>query len=88
MTDATNPLQVLGDNIRQRREAMNLSQRKACAILKMQQATYSKIELGMRRPTNDQATAIARLFDYELNELHLMFPEKYPAPPPAEAKAA
>lgn len=80
------PAQLLGKAIAERRESRGVSQRQMAKALQVQQATLSKIELGLRAPTREQARAMAKFFDYELTELHLTMPDLYPAPP-LEAEA-
>lgn len=71
---------ALGENIAARRSAAGYTQRGFAAKLNIQQATMHKIELGQRIPTSEQAAEISKEFNYELTELHLLFPQKYPAP--------
>lgn len=78
--------QALGAAIRVRRDARKLTQRQMAEVVGIQQSTFNKIELGQRIPTTEQATEIAKFFEYELTELHLLYPDRYPAPQaPAQA---
>ena len=70
----------LGKNIRQRRELKNHSQRDMAVRTGVQQRTIWSIENGEILPSGSQAASIAAYFNSELTELHLLYPEKYPAP--------
>lgn len=60
------------------RESRGLTQSEVCEALKLDQTTFSKIETGVHAPRPDTAAAICKYFGPALNELHLIYPSRYP----------
>lgn len=61
--------QRLGERLRRLREAKELPLRVVAAAAEMDQAHLSKVELGQRSLTAEQAAAIAKFFDLDANEV-------------------
>lgn len=59
----------LGEWLRNMRESKQLPLRVVAAAAEMDQAHLSKVELGQRMLTTDQANAIARFFSVNANEM-------------------
>ena len=60
--------QRFGEWLRALREAKQLPLRVVAAAAEMDQAHLSKVELGQRLLTTEQASAIAKFFDIDANE--------------------
>ena len=60
--------QRFGELLRSLREAMELPLRVVAAAAKMDQAHLSKVELGQRLLTSEQAAARAKFFKFDANE--------------------
>lgn len=56
------PTPLLGEWLRQLRQAKDLALREVAAVAEMDQAHLSKAELGQRLPTADQCTRLAKFF--------------------------
>ena len=63
------PAQRLGEWLRSIREGKELPLRVVAAAAEMDQAHLSKVELGQRLLTADQATAIAKFFVIDQNDM-------------------
>ena len=63
------PSQRFGEWLRDLREAKGLPLRAVAAAAEMDQAHLSKVELGYRLLTSDQATAIAKFFNLDSNKI-------------------
>jgi HTH-type transcriptional regulator, competence development regulator len=61
--------QRFGEWLRGIREAKQLPLRVVAAAAEMDQAHLSKVELGQRLLTTEQAAAIAKFFDLDANEI-------------------
>ena len=61
--------QRFGEWLRSLREAKELPLRVVAAAAEMDQAHLSKVELGQRLLTAEQAAAIAKFFDLDANEI-------------------
>lgn len=61
--------QRLGEWLRSMRESKRLPLRVVAAAAEMDQAHLSKVELGQRMLTTDQAFAIAKFFSVDVNEM-------------------
>ncbi len=68
---ATTPytVQRFGEWLRSMRESKQLPLRVVAAAAEMDQAHLSKVELGQRMITTDQASAIAKFFSVDANEM-------------------
>ncbi|MFM8333090.1 MAG: helix-turn-helix domain-containing protein [Candidatus Methylumidiphilus sp.] len=62
-------VQRLGEWLRNMRESRQLPLRVVAAAAEMDQAHLSKVELGQRMLTTDQASAIAKFFGVDANEM-------------------
>ena len=65
----TVPSQRFGEWLRGLREGKELPLRVVAAAAEMDQAHLSKVELGQRLLTAEQAAAIAKFFDLDANEI-------------------
>lgn len=65
----TAPSQRFGEWLRGLREGKELPLRVVAAAAEMDQAHLSKVELGQRLLTAEQAAAIAKFFDLDANEI-------------------
>ncbi len=61
--------QRLGEWLRSMRESKRFPLRVVAAAAEMDQAHLSKVELGQRMLTTDQAQAIAKFFSIDANEM-------------------
>lgn len=68
-TTYTVPAQRFGEWLRGLRESKELPLRVVAAAAEMDQAHLSKVELGQRLLTAEQAAAIANFFDLDANEM-------------------
>lgn len=59
------------------REARGVTQAHLCKLIGVDQSTLSKIEKGSHAPRKETAEALVKYFGSALNEMHLMFPERY-----------
>jgi transcriptional regulator with XRE-family HTH domain len=68
---ATTPytVQRFGEWLRSMRESKQLPLRVVAAAAEMDQAHLSKVELGQRMLTTDQASAIGKFFSVDANEM-------------------
>jgi transcriptional regulator with XRE-family HTH domain len=56
---------IFGDKIRMLREGKQIPQRQIAAVLKIDTATYCKIEKGERRAKRAQVTVLADMLEYD-----------------------
>ena len=63
---------TLGQRLRQLREDRGLPQWKVGHVAEMDSALLSKIELGLRLPTQEQTAALAKFFGVRATELESM----------------
>ena len=62
--------------LRKIRESMGLTQRDVAKSVGIDQSTYCKAEQGIQC-NPDTAAKIARFFGEPLNELHVLYPERF-----------
>lgn len=68
-TTCSAPAQRFGEWLRGLRESKELPLRVVAAAAEMDQAHLSKVELGQRLLTAEQAVAIAEFFELDVNEI-------------------
>lgn len=75
--------------LRQAREKRSMTLHALATLVGSDVGNMSRIERGVQIPSSDLAAKICLQFDGELNELHLIYPERYPFvdAPPATRRA-
>ena len=64
-------IETLGETIRRLREAQGIPLRKLAALLDIDQSTLSKIERNERNASEEMLGKIAKIFNYDYNELKI-----------------
>lgn len=64
--------------LRQAREKKGLTLHALAVRVNSDVGNLSRIERGVQIPSSDLAAKIVEQFDGEINELHLIYPERYP----------
>lgn len=64
--------------LKKTRELLRLKQYAVAEACGISQPVYSRIEAGVAAASPENAAAIARYFGGAVNEMHILYPERFP----------
>lgn len=73
--------------LREARERRGLTLREVANAVAMDQGNLSRVERGEQTPSKELAEALSNFFDREIDEMQIIYPERFAGPASAEVSA-